>query len=741
MTRHVLLGLTGLLIIYGSLYPFDFSPAVPGAIDRMFSNWDLMSSRGDIVGNIVLFVPWGLAGMFSMAPRLGPGAAAALTAGLGLAIALGAQVGQVWVPSRFASMGDVFWNMIGLFAGLLPGRLLLRHFQFGSKQSLDTLLAWSLIVAWTVVEWAPGVPSIDLQLVKDQFKLLLASPVFSMPSILWQTAVALFLGSMLNLTLGGRYALWLLPCLLGGLAIGKLFFRGASIDASVLLGFALGTCGWWAIFRLSEDKRNLIIVSSLLAAYSAEALSPFALRDAPAAISWVPFAGMLQGSMMANLESLIGRLVLYASILQVFRLAGARLSIASLGLAFWVMVMELTQTLIQTRSSDLTEPLLVLLLGQGFEVLQTRKPGAQQVREVRLRPRLAGQAGGWKLPITTLLAAVLVIVIGIRLLLRVPGIPYNVQDLFWKGGSILDLARFALAVLWIGAGSVWLARRLEGSTMPELRLPPFALAVSLVSLALIWPSVATKSLGDITGSIQLFRSVTTESAWGEFWRRAFLRLDAAELIGFLERCVRYSAVYAPLPILLAFMIAVREWWRGRSNGYAWVFRLSASVLLVLWLCKVITFDWASTDNLTELIAREGEWGWGGGGYLYALLLLLCLNGLILAQVPAATAGKRGWVLLFSLGAVPLGWWLLNQGLEQNLPKYGLVFSGTQFLLGPDRNHLLSSQILFMRWSVVQICGTLVLSVGVWLGNAFFRQSPGGMARGEDADSVVGPPVA
>ena len=734
--RYVLLGLTGLLIIYGSLYPFAFAPAAPDAIVRMFSNWELTNSRGDILGNIVLFVPWGVAGVFSMAPRLGAGVSVALTAGLGFAIALGVQVGQVWVPSRFASMGDVFWNLVGLATGALLGRLLLKHLQSSSGKSVDTLTAWSLIVAWVLVEWSPLVPSLDFQLVKDQVKLLLAGgPAFSIPGIVLQTAVALFLGSLLGLAFGGRRALWLLPSVLGSIALGKLFFRGASMDASVLLGFTLGTCGWWAIYRLSEDRRNLIVVCSLLAAYTTEALSPFVLRDTPAAVSWVPFAAMLQGSMMTNLGALLSRLVLYASILQTFRHAGGTPSIASVGLAFWVLVMELMQTLIDTRSADFTEPLLVLLLGQGMGVLVVRAPADQKVRAAPPRHSLVGQTSSRQTQLLTLIVAVLVIGIGVGMLLRLPNIPYNVKELFWNEGSIGDLVLFALALLWAGVGPVWLARRLVGSNVPELKLPVFALAVSLISLTLLWSSVTAESIGDIAGSSNLFWSVTNETTWGEVWRQIFLRVDAPEIIGFLERCVRYSSLYAPLPIFLGLMIAVRQWLPGRCGGYSWLLRLLASALLVLWLCKAVAFDWSSTDNLNELIARDGEWGWGGGGYLYAVLLLICLNGLLLADLPAARCSERGGILLFSLVAFPLGWWLVNQGLEQQVQKYGQVFSGVQFLLGPDRSHTLSSEILFMRWCAVQACGVLVLGVGIWLGNAALMGGRAGLPRSEGSASV------
>jgi hypothetical protein len=135
-----------------------------------------------------------------------------------------------------------------------------------------------------------------------------------------------------------------------------------------------------------------------------------------------------------------------------------------------------------------------------------------------------------------------------------------------------------------------------------------------------------------------------------------------------------------------------------------------SAVLWLWLCKAVAFDWSSTDNLNELIAADGHWGWGGGGYLYALLAVICANAVLVARMRltflwmAVAAGV-------TLGMIPVGWWLLNQGLEQQVHKYDLIFSGVQFLLGPDRKNVLGPEVLFLRWGVVQLAGVLVIAVG------------------------------
>ena len=88
---------------------------------------------------------------------------------------------------------------------------------------------------------------------------------------------------------------------------------------------------------------------------------------------------------------------------------------------------------------------------------------------------------------------------------------------------------------------------------------------------------------------------------------------------------------------------------------------------------------------------------------------------------AATARglKVVWALCLVCLAVPVSWWLLNNGLEANVHKYGNVFSGAQFLLGPDRSNLLTEEILFGRWALVFVAGTSTVSLGMRAMSAFF----------------------
>jgi hypothetical protein len=243
-----------------------------------------------------------------------------------------------------------------------------------------------------------------------------------------------------------------------------------------------------------------------------------------------------------------------------------------------------------------------------------------------------------------------------------------------------------------------------------LLLPLLALLACSVMLALLALSVTRESLDDVAGANNLYWQVTERLVWGEGWRTVFLWPGVAAIVPLIERLGRWSALYAPMAVVPMVMVAAVLRATGQPNGVRWAASTAVSAGLVLWLAKSVAFDWSSTDNLTELIAPDGRWGLGGGGYLYALLVLLCANAMTLARGSgiAGAVGGAGLTLI----AFPVGWVLLQEGLDPAVAKYGQVFSGAQFLLGPDRSHLLAPVELLLRWVSLQLCMIAVVAVGL-----------------------------
>jgi hypothetical protein len=269
-------------------------------------------------------------------------------------------------------------------------------------------------------------------------------------------------------------------------------------------------------------------------------------------------------------------------------------------------------------------------------------------------------------------------------------------------------------------------------------LPFLVFAAGVLQLGLLYLSVTEESIGDISGSNNVHWFVTNRDTWGAWWREIFLALNSPGLISFFERIVRFTALIGPLIVVLAWLFALYDRVRGeRRVDFVWFISLTFSAVMFMWLCKFIAFDRSSTDNLNELIARDGFFGTGGGAYLYALLVLVSLNVWALAVVPLRSPLYLGLCALFVMLSLPAGWALLQAGLEQHVQKYDSVFSGQQFLLGPDRKALLPDTVLMMRWWLVQTAMVVVTAFGARMGSALitFRGRTSG-ARGSQATSTT-----
>ena len=329
------------------------------------------------------------------------------------------------------------------------------------------------------------------------------------------------------------------------------------------------------------------------------------------------------------------------------------------------------------------------------------------------------EAAGVRAPAITLAVAGVAIAIGLRAILRLPGIPYNVRELFLDHGSALALTVFAIALIWVGSGSMFLAHWLARSRRPAIVLPVGAVALSMVSRTLLKYSVTFESLDDILGTSNLFARVTNENIWGDVWRRAFLVANVPDLVTFFERRVRFIALYSLLAVTLALaMVPIARASRCRAAmNWRQFSLLVASATAWLWLSQTVAFTWAATDNLTELIATNGPFDLRGGPFLYLIVMLVATNAALLIRAAESGVWWLGTVA-FSIVAVPVGWLLLGAGLAEQIDKYGVVFSGTQFLLGPDRRHALSEIVLFIRWAFVQSAAVTMIVIGAWTAHRF-----------------------
>lgn len=668
-----------LLILYGSLYPFDFSEPQAGALPRLFTEWHLLGSRGDMLGNFVLFVPWGLAGMVTLAPRTGLWRAAGITALTGFVLAFGCQIAQVWIPARDASLADVFWNMAGLAAGLLLGPWALKHWRGSAHRPTTSFGAALLLCAWLLAYWLPLVPSIDLQLIKDNLKLAVNARAFAFMDVLSGTSMALMSGYLLSRLVSVRRSTIYLPALLALAAVGKLFIQGTRIEIGVALGFIVGAVLWGFSPWLGERRRTLIVGLVLIAVYTVHALSPLEFRSEPAAFGWSPLAALLQGSMLANAQTLGNDLVVFTSFLFLVQASGGKPVVASLGLAVWVFALEYAQTFIETRSGEITAPLLVLLVGQALRFADRQLSATMPLVDGPAAPQKMGRSVPWMLPLWLVVLAVLIAVAT-----RLPGVPYNLRALLNPYHPFMAPVALAMYVFWVAGLPALAARWLDSDRRASLLFPIAVALHATLAWALVREAVLPAMIHKVAGSPVL--------GWPWEW----------------ETLLRFGALQAALFVLLT----------GGCVAAHLAMRKSSVRPLLAWLCwaafllallHYVIVDLAATDNLIELMAG------GGGPLASAMLALWCLlagaAGSMLAVRRDGRLAGVGLRLLVAGLSIPVGYVLLRVGLEQDVQKYGASFSALQFLLSADRQHYAGTWELAIRYIVfhVSVVGLIALA--------------------------------
>lgn len=289
----------------------------------------------------------------------------------------------------------------------------------------------------------------------------------------------------------------------------------------------------------------------------------------------------------------------------------------------------------------------------------------------------------------------------VKFFLKLPGVPYNVREIFYDDGSIIDLIQFTTVLIVFGAAPSYAGWRAANTRVPYFTIPFWCIVGGSLAFVLLRESVTTESMSDILGSPVLYRE--------------YPEIRPKSFVDFFERWGRFVALIGPL--LLSIAVITTALIRGQQrcdmivglNAFFWN---AIYVLPWLLLCKFVVINWAGTDNLTELITSPGRLGIGGQFFLFLIMFVVSLNAVLLAQVKAVDSRNIIFAALITIALTPVGWVLLQTGTVQYLDKYGTVFSAVEFLLGPDRSSHLSSTALYFRWTILQIGMVVVLTYGV-----------------------------
>nr|BAL56682.1 hypothetical conserved protein [uncultured Gammaproteobacteria bacterium] len=301
----------GLLLVYGSLFPFEHLPwDTPVAVDRLF-DWEAARrsySAPDVLVNLLVYFPWGwlVVARLDFLP-VGWAMAAAVLSGFGLSLTV--EYWQLFFPARVASLGDVAMNTLGTGLGALAG-IAFRRLPLGARCK-TLILRWVradpladlgalALACWALSELTPLVPSLDLSALKHGVKPLWEAWQGIRPlkaakawvALLHFTALGLLLFRILQPKAPFGRIFW---AVLGGVLLAKIPIVGRQLSLEAGLGLIGASLGLAFLKGLEERAGSVLGIVLVLAAQVTEALTAEEGGRVVPTLNWIPFAAQQHG--------------------------------------------------------------------------------------------------------------------------------------------------------------------------------------------------------------------------------------------------------------------------------------------------------------------------------------------------------------------------------------------------------------------------------------------------------------
>lgn len=705
-----------------------------------------IGSRADWVANLLLFIPLTFLARALFAPDGARGRRRVVSFLIAIAatlLAVSLEFTQLFFPQRTVSQNDILAESLGALAGLVLHGFWGERFQRWlddfwrlqqQKDRLDRLLH-----AYLVLLFIFNVLPLDLTLSPvELFHKWTQGRVVLLPfaglkgdwfnglyetatdTLIWLPAGVLW--ALRGHSTGGRVVRQALGAALV-IELLQLFVYSRVTDVTdVCLAGAGGWLGWWGVHRTANALPRLLgqLAHRWWVLWLGWALLTLG-------IFWFPFNFSLDGVSLSAASSALTRLPFttyyftseYHAINELLRKIGFFLPGGLLlGLALYktdglkrratlapvlllgllAATVEAGQLALPDKVADVTDALLesaggilgyLIALWVGSAGHSPVSPavahGAKPTRGERPRaPATRPPRAGW--PAYSGHGAA-VGVLGVLMLVArdLPGLPYNVRELFAPGlGGVASALVLSLVAYGMANAGFWLlgARRRHG-----FLLFPAALVVhGALTWVLLRLAVPLESLHDIVGTPVL--------DWPWEW----------------ETWGRYTALHlVVMAQLLGATLLVRAIWVPAAATDVLYWALVCA--LMAWPLHLVVVRGAATDNLTELMAGDASF-WASSVLAGALFLsFLCASALSAAgSSPQRRGGLLGVALLAAAGAALLFW----TGTEQVIVKYGRVFSAFQFLLSPDREHYLQGDALWLRYGAAFLGVSLALAASQWV---------------------------
>ena len=375
------------LIVYGSLYPFDFNPdAVQGGVLQAVRqlSW-ARAGRGDRISNVLLYLPLGFCLFLWLVGLCRQQLAIVVATLLGSLLSLCIEVAQAYISSRVPSLTDLTLNAIGTLGGTifgiawgtlvgwmhLPARV--------EKPNRDPAAAL-LIGLWLAWRFAPFIPMLDLGKLKAALHPLF-NPHFEISAVLIYLSFWVVISQALAELVSRARSVEALLLLIASVLVGRLIVADQAFVPSELLALVLLLPALVIMHKLVPELKRAVLIVSVAIAFVFVRLEPFNFTATAGTFDFWPFLHWFSSDFPRTLLAIDwvgcwGSVFLSGALFWVIGRGGTPFNFAAGVVLAAVTITEILRLWLPQRSASITDPVLAVAVLYAFRyVLQAKRPG------------------------------------------------------------------------------------------------------------------------------------------------------------------------------------------------------------------------------------------------------------------------------------------------------------------------------------------------------------------------------
>jgi VanZ family protein len=368
----IVTAIAAIVIVYGSLYPFDFSlPASgPGPFATLLNSWANRPSRGDFLANILLYMPLGFFGTLSFSQRVGFWRRLPVVVAGGALLSLTMELTQYYDVGRDTEATDLYANTIGTFIGASAAMLFSNRLSFPLlPEIIGRPVPALLIASWLGYRFYPYVPTIDLHKYWHALRPVILEPMPAPLPLYRHTSIWLALFALIEAIAGRRRSALLAPLFAAFVLSTRVLIISTFLSAVEVVGAVIAVCVWPLLLVLNHRVRAALLFLVLGSYVVLERLEPFQFGPYARPFGWIPFYSFMNGSVEIDALSFMEKSFLYGSLLFLFGRAGTRAGLAAALVAAMLFGTSWAETYLPDRSAEITDTVMTLMIAAGFALI------------------------------------------------------------------------------------------------------------------------------------------------------------------------------------------------------------------------------------------------------------------------------------------------------------------------------------------------------------------------------------